>query len=62
MGDDMNITDQIIEKPKNGWEGKWNQQTYTIYRRPDLPEEPIVNKSTEPWYRRFENKKRKHKK
>lgn len=59
MVEDINITDHIIEKENSDWEEKWN--TYEIRKFPDISIEPLVNKSTEPWYRRFENKKRKHK-
>lgn len=61
MIEDINLIDHTIEKPNDDWEEKWNNQPYIIRKTHDFPKEPIVNKSTEPWYRKFENKKRKHK-
>lgn len=57
--DDFDITDHIIKKENTGWEEKWTHSSYLIRKLPDIPVEPAIIKSNEPWYRRFENKRRK---
>lgn len=70
---DFNITDHIIKKDKTNWEDKWNKtptredddpfvqqpKTYSLYLRPICQFEHVPIKSNEPWYRRFENKRKK---
>lgn len=69
--EDFNITDHIVKKESTNWEEKWDKNptkeddpfiqqpnTYTLYLRPELPPIAHIEVSKEPWYRRFENKRK----
>lgn len=63
VDEDFDITEHIIKKDGTGWEEKWNQPNTPyrrIYKMPEyrLNDIPVI-KSNEPWYRKFENNKRK---